>query len=352
MATSGTVSSTTYRTAQFLDDAIRRCKIRPETLGSEDVLAAKNALYLFMSALSNRGDLLWAVEKVTVPVYQAQALYNMPIGTVDSRNVNFRTLTRLTGTYTSSAGGTVDNAFDDDFDTALVQTSANGSVTTAFASSTQVTNVGILANSSATYTLTFARSSDNITYTTVETTDAFATVAGTWYWFDLDGSIADDYFRVTLSGGATLSVREIYLGGTPAEITMARINQDDYTSLPNKAFSNKPLQFWLNRQRVYPVMNTWPVCDVANRYGQIIVWRNRYLEDVGTLAQELDFPQRWMQAMVWALAEEMAMLLPGVDPSWVPTVQAKAASTWFEAQQEERDNSPTMLSPAIAVYTR
>jgi hypothetical protein len=352
MATSGTLSTTTYRTAQFLDDAIRRCKVRPETLSAEDILAAKNALYLFMSALGNKGDLLWAVEKVIVPVYEGQAFYNMPLGTVDSRNVNFRLLTRLTGTYASSAGGTVANAFDDDFSTALTQTSGDGSVTTTFTSDTQVTNVGILPNADATYTLTMARSDDNITYTTVYTSAAYAAVAGTWAWFDIDGNLAATYFKITLSGGATLDVREIYIGGSPTEIPMARINQDDYTNLPNKTFSGKPLQFWLDRRRTYPVMNTWPVCDLTNRYGQIVIWRTRYLEDVGTLAEELDFPQRWFQAMVWALAEELAMIMPTVDPAWVPTVQAKAASTWFEAQQEERDNSPTMLSPAIAVYTR
>lgn len=352
MATSGTISTTVFRTARVIDNAIRRCRLRPENLSSEDLSSATDALYTFMSALPNRGDLMWCVEQVVVPVYEGTALYNMPLGTVDSRNVLFRLLTRLTGTYTSSAGGTVSYAVDNDFDTACTQTSSNGNISVLFPSTTQVTNIGVLPEADATYSLVFERSDDGSTWTTVYTTGSISVVNKQWQWFDIDGNIAAYYFRVREIGGATLNVRELYVGNNAQEITMARLNQDDYTNLPNKTFPGKPLQFWLNRQRVYPVMNTWPVCDLGNRYGQIIVWRNRYLEDVGTLAEELDIPQRWYNAFIWGLAEELCISLPTVDPAWVPTVQAKAASTWFEAQQEERDNSPTMISPAIAVYTR
>lgn len=352
MATSGTTSLTVFRTAKVIDNAIRRCKVRPETLSSEEVVTCTDALYLLMSNLPNKGDLLWTVQQDIMPVYEGQALYNMPLGTIDSRNVLCRTLTRLTGTYASSAGGTVDYAFDDDFDTACAQTSANGSITTQFATTTQVTSVGVLVDADATYNLTFSRSNDGSTFTNVLNTGAFAVENGKWYWFDIDGNIASSYFKVTMSGGATLALRELFLGNTPQEINMARMNQDDYTNLPNKTFPGQPLQFWLDRQRIYPVMHTWPVCDSGHRYNQIMVWRNKYLDDVGTLANELDVPQRWQDAVVWALAEMLAMSLPQVDPAWVPTVQAKAQSSWFEAQQEERDNSPTMLSPAISVYTR
>ncbi len=353
MATSGTVSTTTFRTVQVIDTAIRRCKLRPEQIGGEQIDIAKNALYLLLSALGNRGDLLWCVEKVIVPLYQGQAEYNLPLGTVDTRNNNLRYMSRLTGTYTSSAGGDINFAFDDDFETECAQTSIDGNISVAFSSATQVTTVGILPGADGAYDLVCERSVDNgLTWTPVYATGEIMLEDRVWLWFDIDGNLAGTNFRVRETGGGTINFRELFLGNNPQEIPLGRLNQDDYTALPNKTFAGRPLQFWLNRQRVYPVMNTWPVCDFGNRYDQFTVWRNRYIQDVGTLNEELDIPQRWFDAICWALAEKLSDEYPEVDGVLAGKITSKAASTWFEAQQEERDNSPTMLQPNIAVYNR
>jgi formylglycine-generating enzyme required for sulfatase activity len=38
-----------------------------------------------------------------------------------------------------------------------------------------------------------------------------------------------------------------YFGNNSTEITMSRLNRDDYTNLPNKNFTaNQPFQFWFN----------------------------------------------------------------------------------------------------------
>lgn len=356
MATSGTLSTTTFTTRKVIDRAFRRCQIAPETITAEHIDIATDNLFLSLSALVNRGIALWCIEKLILPTYQGQAQIELPLGTVDLLNQTYRTVTRLDGSDTSSAGGTVGNAFDDDFATACTQTSTLGNIMTDFTDDTLVTTVGLLPNASATQTLVFERSDDNSTWTSVYAPGSTAYVAGTWVWYDLDGNIAARYFRVRATVG-TLAFREIYWGGTPTEIALARLNQDDYTNLPNKTFGGQPTQFWLNRLRggsdSLATMYLWPVTDLTHRYDQLVVWRQRYIQDVGTLAQEVEVPQRWYRYVTKQLASDLAEEFPEqVDPARALLLAQAAGAEWKEAQTEERDNSPITFTPQIRVYTR
>ena len=351
MATSGTVSQTTFDTRKVIEHAFRRCRLRAEQLTAEHAQIALDALYLQLSALVNRGMQLWCIERLIVPLYQGQAAYTMSDGTVDLTNTNIRSLSRLEGTYTSSASGTVASGFDDDFSTKCTQTSSGGNIKVQFDDDTSVTSVGILPGTSATWTLTFERSDDDVTWTTALATASYAYVDSEWKWYDIDGAQEAEYFRVRVNAAGTLSVREIFLGNTPAEIPIARLNQDDWTAFPNKAFEGRPLQFWLDRQRNAPIMRTWPVCDLNSRYQQFIVWRRRQLEDIGTMAQVLDIPQRWYEAVVWGLATRLAQEVPEIDAAIIPMLESNALNSADLAQSEERDNSPMFLSPTIGVYT-
>lgn len=352
MATSGTVSTTVFNTRRVIDRAFGRCKVGPQQITSERIEIAKDLLFLALAGLVNRGVLLWAIDKQIVPLYEGQAQVDLPVGTVDSLNASYRELSRLTGTYATSAGGTIANVNDDDFTTLLTQTAADGNVSADFTTATQVTTVGVLPGTTATWSLVFERSADAVTWTTVLAVGSAAYVSGTWAWYDLDGALAARYFRVRETGGGTLSLRELFLGNTPAETPLGRLNQDDYTALPNKTFGGRPLQFWMNRLADQPTVHLWPVTDAAHRYGQLVVWRQRYVQDVGTLAQQIEVPQRWYPYVVARLAADLAGELPEVDDAKEVKLISVAERAWSEAQNEERDASPMMLTPQINVYTR
>jgi hypothetical protein len=130
------------------------------------------------------------------------------------------------------------------------------------------------------------------------------------------------------------------------------LNRDDYTALPNKYFLGRPLQFWFDRQIDQPVMRLWPVPNLAATTQQIVLWRHRYIQDVGSMTQELDIPQRWFDAIVALLAAKLAEETPEVDSQLMPILDAKAAKALAEAESEERDNSPIYWAPSINCYTR
>ena len=74
--------------------------------------------------------------------------------------------------------------------------------------------------------------------------------------------------------------------------------------------------------------------------------------DVGTMTQEIEVPQRWYEAIVAMLAAKMALEILEVDAGMISMLDAKAERALYVAQAEERDNSPMMIAPNIAVYTR
>jgi hypothetical protein len=131
------------------------------------------------------------------------------------------------------------------------------------------------------------------------------------------------------------------------------MNRDDYTNLPNKSFqSNRPLQFWYDRLIPNPVMRLWPVPNSGAITSQIVLWVQRYIMDVGTMTQQVEVPQRWYEAIVAMLASKLALEIAEVDTSLIPLLDQKANVALYTAQAEERDNSPMMMAPNIAVYTR
>jgi len=328
MAYSNTVSQTVFNTRKVIENAIRRCKMPAESITAEYVDIANDQLYLLLSDLANMGAPLWCIEKQILPLYDGEGYITLDTKIVDILNSNLRQLQSVTGTNTTTST----------------------TRTIAFSGDTFVTTVGVRWTA-ASVPIALERSVDNIVWTTIQTETPVA-ISGEWTWYDLDSSIATLYFRVRATSG-TLNFSEIYTGNTPTEIPLARMNRDDYTNLPNKSFqSNRPLQFWYDRLIPNPVMRLWPVPNSGAITSQIVLWVQRYIMDVGTMTQEIEVPQRWYEAIVAMLAAKMALEIMEVDAGLISLLDAKAERALYVAQAEERDNSPMMMAPNIAVYTR
>lgn len=350
MALSGTVGQTVIDVMTLVEHGIRKCGKVSSQLSSEQITAARENLFFMLSSLANRGVPLWRVQRYIMPIYQGQTMVTLPTGTVDVLQANYRTLQRLDGSPASSAGGVAAYAFDGDIDTSCVQTSANGNISLTLTSTTTVTNVGVLTSQSADLTLLFESSTDGTTWTTVLAPGVTTYVDGAWQWYDINTPLAGLVFRMRETGGATLSIREFVVANTPTEIPMARLNLDQYNDLPNKTFqSDQPLQYWLDRARTAPVMNLWPA--PADTFKQITVYIHRQIQDVGAFTNEVDVPQRWLDAIVAGLAAKMALEFPDVPLERFTLLDGLASRAMSEAWSEEVDDSPIMLAPNIRCYT-
>ena len=357
MAYSGTVGQTVVTVQNLIDNGARRCGKLAEELTSEQVLSAKQSLFFLLSNLINQGIQYFAIKKYVYGLQPNKYEYLLPVGGNDVLNALYRWMTRPTGAYTTSAGGTVANIYDGDVATYCQQSSANGNFVVNYGTNQPqyIGSIGFMpyvaGGGSATWNYSFQASTDGTTWTTLYTGTNVTVTDGQWIWEDIDPGANVQYYRMLASSGTTLALREWYLGVNSTEITMSRLNRDDYTTLPNKNFTaNQPFQFWLNRTIPQATITLWPT--PSDAFYQMTVWYSAQVQDVGALSGQLAIPDRWLLAIQSMLAHQMSLELPQVDLARITYLEGQGEKYFIMAEQEERDKSPIYFAPNIGVYTR
>lgn len=357
MAYSGTIGTTVINVQTLIDHGARRCGKLAEELTSEQLISARESLFFALSDLANIGINYWAINKKVFGLKPDQYVYQLPLGSIDVLNALYRTMNRPSGDYATSAGGTVGFVADSDIDTYCQQNAPNGNISVFYGTDNPIYagSIGILpyvsGGGSATWSIIFEYSTDGSTWNTLEDLGEIIVTDNQWIWTDVDPGQTVEYYRVRAYNGTTLALREWYVGNNSREITMARLNRDDYTNLPNKNFTaNQPYQFWFDRTIPQPSIYLWPT--PSDPFVQMTVWYSRQIMDVGALTDELEVPQRWYEAVVFMLAHRMSLELPQVATDRIQYLEAQAEKHLNRAEQEERDKSPIYFAPNISVYTR
>ena len=345
-----------YNVQTLVDHAARRCGKLAEELTSEQLLTARQSLGFVLTNLINIGIQYWAIKKEVVGLTTDKYIYTLPVGANDVLNALYRTMNRPSGSYSTSAGGNVAYVADDDVDTYCQQSSPNGNISVNFGTDNPVYagSIGVLpyvsGGGSATWTFTLEYSSDGATWNTLEDVGTVVVTDNQWLWYDIDPGQTVQYYRIRASGGTTLALREWYVGNNAREITMSRLNRDDYTNLPNKNFTaNQPYQFWFNRTIPQPEIYLWPT--PSNPFVQMTVWYSKQLMDVGDLTDDLQIPQRWYLATLAMLSHQLSLELPAVPLERVQYLETQAEKYLNQAEQEERDRSPIYFAVNLVPYT-
>ena len=356
MAYSGTVGQTVISVQTLIDHGARRAGKFAEELTVEQVQSAKESLFYLLSNLINQGIQYFAIKKQVIGLNANQYEYLLPVGGNDVLNALYRTMTQPSGSYTTSAGGTVANVYDQNTATYCAQSTVNGNISVVYGTNNAqyIGSIGFMpyvaGGGSQTWNYVFEYSTDGTTWGTLYTGTAVTVTDGQWIWQDIDPGQNSQYYRMRATSGTTLALRELYFGNNSTEITMARLNRDDYTNLPNKNFTaNQPFQFWLNRTIPQATITVWPT--PSNSFVQMTVWYSAYVQDVGALSGQLAIPDRWYLAVQCMLAHQMSQELPNVDVARIQYLEGQAEKYFNMAEQEERDKSPIYMAPNISCYT-
>jgi hypothetical protein len=356
MAYSGTVGQTVVTVQNFIDQGARHSGKLAEELTVEQVQASKQALFFILSNLINQGINYWAIEKKVYGLQPDQYQYLLPVGGNDVLNALYRQMQRPTpadgGGYFSSSGVT-GLAFDNNVLTSDAQDAPNGHIGVNYGLNNPIYagSIGILPATSGSFHILLEWSSDGTTWNLLEDTGVTVWESGQWLWYDIDPGVTAQYYRMRETGGGTLNVAEFYVGNNSTEVTMARLNRDDYTNLPNKNFTaNQPYQYWLNRTIPQATITLWPA--PSDPFVQMTIWYSRQVMDVGSLSGQLEIPQYAFQAIQMMLSHQMSLLLPAVPLDRITYLEGQAEKYFTMMENENRDRSPIYFAPNISVYTR
>lgn len=325
MAYSGNISGTAFNALKVVDHAFRRCRLPAQAITAEMQSYALDSLYLMLSELANIKTPSWCIEKLVLPMYENQPLVTLPPGTVEVLNLNYRTLQLLSGATVSTPT----------------------SYTVNFTSATVVNTVGV-EWSGAGVDLTFQVSNNGVTWVTVGTQTTPA-VAGDITWTDINVGLPYQYFRIT--SASTINYTAITLGNLPQEIPLGQLNRDSYVNQTNKVFPGRPSNYYFLRDLPEPVIYLWPAPFSAAEQAQLVLWRHRQIMDTENLQQEVEVPQRWLEAITNGLAARMAAETPAVDASLIPVLEQRAAVSMQRAWDGDNDGSPIQINPGIRAYT-
>ena len=326
-STSGTIGTTVVDTAMVLEHAFRRVKVHPSQQTPETVLVAKESLYLLLLNLANRGLNLWCVEAGLVGLTSGQSLYEMDVGTLNVLNLVYCQPTRVTGTATSTTT----------------------SYTLDLGGQNTIRRVGLKFDSIAlSEGVTLLSSIDGVSWNSVATYSKSDWVSGEWYWMELPKLTTGQYFK--LSSTNTMVVNELYLATQVTDLPVVQWNRDTWSVINNKAQVGRPSTNYYLERLLTPRITLWPVPN--NDYDHLQVFVQRQVQDVGTLGEHIEVPERWLEGIIWQLAVRLAFELPQVDAKMIPLVTSMADKVLIEVENDESDGAPIYLQPNMSVYTR
>jgi len=339
---------------ELIEDAIQQCGLPSSSISAEVIRIAIRQLNLLQQEMVNRGTNLWALQRHLIPLYSGQKTYELPERTVDLINVQVRrvqrnaTTTSGTGTPFASSGN-ANLAFDENFDTALVQILPDGYVGFHYNSNQNLTCVGFRTQGDVTNHYVIESSVDGVTYSTVLDLGVQDYIDNTWNWYDVDTKDSGFYWRIRETDGNFVSIRELSYSYNDYELQTAAYNRDDYFNLPFKNTSGRPYNYWFDRQAPNPRLFLWPAPD--NTYEIYVVLLHRHIQDVVSVKDNVEIPRRWLDAFSRGLAARISLQIPEATARFAQLKQlADESMNWAEI--EETDRSVTYFDANIRTYTR
>jgi hypothetical protein len=293
--------------SDLIEEAFERAGLELRT--GYDMRTARRSLNLLTIEWANRGINLWTIEQGQIVINTGQAMYPIPVDTIDLLDQVIRTGSNQTQV---------------DINISRISESTYSTIPTKNANGRPI-QVWINRQSGQSNTIT-ANLASNIT--AADTTLTLTSVAelGTTGFIQI-GSEIISYQNVNTASNQLLNCFRGQAGTTAA----AHTTTDTITvqNLPN--------------------INVWPTGDGGGPY-TFVYWRMRRVQDAGSGVNVQDIPFRLIPALVAGLAFMIAMKKPEVDPQRVMGLKAAYDEQWLLASQEDRDKAADRYVPRQLFY--
>lgn len=128
------------------------------------------------------------------------------------------------------------------------------------------------------------------------------------------------------------------------DIPMSILSRRGYFALPNKTSTGVPVQFYYSPVLNNGEMHIWPTPDTSKNTIRFTYQRN--IEDVDAETNDLDFPQEWLEAVVYNLADRLSDEY-GLDDNVKARIQARAVASLDLALSFDQESGSIYISPDV-----
>jgi len=308
MSTTGTTSFN-LDVNDLIEEAFERCGKELRT--GYDFRTARRSLNLLTIEWANRGINLWTVEQGVIPMVTGQAMYPIPVDTIDLMDMVIR-----------QNNGTSNQI---DINISRIAEPTYMSLPNKLA---QGRPIQVYVNrQSGQENLT-----DKLLAADISSTDTTITLTSTV------GLASAGFIKI---GTETISYPNI--SGNQL-INCAR-GQNNTTATGHVATATITVQN-------LPCINVWPTPNAPGNQYTFVYYRLRRIQDAGTGVYVQDIPFRFIPCMVAGLAYQLSTKLVDVDMNRIPMLKAEYDAQFQMAADEDRDKAPIRFVPRMTFYGR
>ena len=305
MSTSG-LSVFNLDVNDIIEEAFERCGLELRT--GYDFRTARRSMNLLSMEWANRGINLWTVEQGLIPMVTGQAMYPLPIETVDLMDMVIR-----------QNNGTTNQI---DINISRIAEPTYMSIPTKLA---QGRPIQVYINRQS--------GMENLSTATVA-----ATVSATDTTITLTSTAKLASAGFVKIGTETISYPNI--NGNQL-INCAR-GQNNTTAAAHSIGATVTVQN-------LPCINVWPTPNSPGDQYTFVYYRLRRMQDAGNGVNEQDIPFRMLPALIAGLAFQISVKKA---PERAMALKAEYEEQWMMASTEDRDKAPLRLVPRNNFYYR
>jgi hypothetical protein len=298
----------------LVEEAYERCGL--ELRSGYDFRTARRSLNLLTIEWANRGINLWTLEQGQILMNTGQAIYPIPVDTID-----------LLDTVVRTNNGQANNQIDINISRISESTYITIPNKNANGRPIQVW-VNRQSGNLATIPQTTVAAGNPIT-TTDQTTITLTSVTG----LPTQGFVN--------IGSETIGYQNI-VGN---QIISAWRGQNGTTATTHLAGAD----VYVNN---LPCINVWPTPNPPGTQYTFVYYRMRRIQDAGSGVRTEDIPFRFIPCMAAGLAYYLSSKMPEVDMNRIVMLKADYDTQWDFASSEDREKAPVRFVPRNMFYYR
>jgi hypothetical protein len=294
----------------LIEEAFERCGL--EVRSGYDFRTARRSLNILTIEWANRGINLWTVEQGQIVMNTQQALYAMPVDTIDILDAGTRT-----------NNGSQSNQID----------------------------------------INLTRISEP-TYMTIPNKNT--TGRPVQMWFNRQSGGVSNVPQTTLVGNIGVDDTTITLASAANLPTQGFINIGNETIAYQNIVGNQIVNAWRGQNNTVPTahltgvgvfnnqlpcINVWPTPNPPGNQYTLVYYRMRRIQDAGTGVRTQDIPFRFIPCMVAGLAYYLGAKIPGVDPGRIQMLKAEYEQQFQLAGDEDRETAAVRFVPRNMFYS-
>jgi len=293
----------------LIEEAFERCGQELRT--GYNFRTARRSLNILTIEWANRGINFWTVEQGQIPMVTGQAIYPVPVDTIDLLD----TVIRQNNATSNQIDINISRISEPTYMSLPNKLAQGRPIQVWFNRQSGQENL-----STATLAATITSTDTTITVSSV----ANLTTAG----FIKIGSETISYPNVDPVNNQLLNCARGQNNTTAAAHTSGAV---------------------ITVQNL-PAINVWPTPNAPGDQYMFVYYRMRRIQDAGSGVKVQDIPFRFIPCMVAGLAYQLSTKLPGVDQQRVIGLKMEYEQQWDLAAAEDRDTSPLRFVPRNMFY--